>query len=93
MLLPRVVTFPGCIPPELISPPVGMPLAEYMGDAVLDISILPNMARNASVIGVARELAALTGRELKQPTIKLQTEGEPVDTSVSIEITEPELNP
>ena len=73
--------------------PVGMPLAEYMGDAVLDISILPNMARNASAIGVARELAALTGRELKQPTIKLQTEGEPVDTSVSIEITEPELNP
>ena len=37
--------------------PVGMPLVEYMGDAVLDISILPNMARNANVIGVARELA------------------------------------
>ncbi len=36
--------------------PVGMPLVDYMGDAVLDISILPNMARNANVIGVAREL-------------------------------------
>lgn len=44
--------------------PVGMPLVDYMGDAVLDISILPNMARNANVIGIARELAALTGREL-----------------------------
>src|SRR5512133_4175841 len=33
--------------------PVGMPLVDYMGDAVLDISILPNMARNANVIGVA----------------------------------------
>jgi len=29
--------------------PVGMPLADYMGDAVLDISIVPNMARNANV--------------------------------------------
>ncbi len=73
--------------------PVGMPLAEYMGDAVLDISIVPNMARNANVIGVARELAALTGRELKKPTIKLKTGGESVEKFVSIEIAEPELNP
>ena len=73
--------------------PVGMSLAEYMGDAVLDISILPNMARNANVLGVARELAALTGRALKKPTIKLKTEGESIEGLVSIEITEPELNP
>jgi phenylalanyl-tRNA synthetase beta chain len=73
--------------------PVGMPLADYMGDAVLDISILPNMARNANVIGVARELAALTGRELKKPTIKFKTNGESVEELVSIEITNPDLNP
>ncbi len=73
--------------------PVGMPLADYMGDAVLDISILPNMARNANVIGVARELAALTGRELKVPIIKFKTEGESIEELASIEITNPELNP
>jgi phenylalanyl-tRNA synthetase beta chain len=73
--------------------PVGMPLADYMGDAVLDIAIVPNMARNANVIGVARELAALTGRELKKPNLKFKTAGEPIENSVSIEITEPELNP
>ena len=73
--------------------PVGMPLVDYMGDAVLDISILPNMARNANVIGVARELAALTGRELRNPDIKYETEGQSVKDLVSIEITEPELNP
>ena len=49
--------------------PVGMPLADYIGDAVLDISIAPNMARNANVIGVARELSAITGRPLIQPDI------------------------
>ena len=73
--------------------PVGMSLVDYMGDAVLDISILPNMARNANVIGVARELAALTGRPLKKPVIEYATEGESVENLVSIQITEPELNP
>jgi phenylalanyl-tRNA synthetase beta chain len=73
--------------------PVGMPLADYMGDAVLDISILPNMARNANVLGVARELSALTGRPLKKPVIEFKTDGQPVNGLVSIEISEPELNP
>ena len=73
--------------------PVGMPLADYMGDAVLDIGIMPNMGRNANVIGVARELAALTGRGLKKPNIKYKTDGESVEDLLSIEITDPELNP
>ncbi len=73
--------------------PVGMPLADYMGDAVLDLSIVPNMARNANVIGVARELAALTGRELKKPVIKYKTSGDSVKDLVEIQITNPELNP
>jgi phenylalanyl-tRNA synthetase beta chain len=73
--------------------PVGMPLADYMGDAVLDISIVPNMARNANVLGVARELSALTGRPLRKPVIEYQTEGESVQELVSIDINEPELNP
>ncbi len=73
--------------------PVGMPLADYMGDAVMDISILPNMARNANVIGVARELSALTGRDLIKPRIKYKTEGDSVANLVSIQITIPELNP
>jgi phenylalanyl-tRNA synthetase beta chain len=73
--------------------PVGMPLVDYMGDAVLDINILPNMARNANVIGVTRELSAITGRPLKKPMVEYKTEGQPVTELVSIEITEPELNP
>ncbi len=78
--------------------PVGMALADYIGDAVLDISILPNMARNANVIGIARELAALTGRELKVTGSKLQVQPstsnlQPVTDLVEIKITDPELNP
>ena len=49
--------------------PVGMPLAEYLGDVVLEFDVLPSMARCLSVIGVAREVAALTGQELRYPPI------------------------
>jgi len=86
--------------------PVGMPLADYMGDAVLDISIVPNMARNANVIGIARELAALTGREMRKQgksKISRQVDKETgkhgvrstqsVRDLIEIEITNPELNP
>jgi len=73
--------------------PVGMPLVDYMGDAVLDINILPNMARNANVIGVARELAALTGYKLKKPIITFKTSGIPVENLIEIQIKDPELNP
>lgn len=73
--------------------PAGMPLADYMGDAVFDISILPNMARNANVIGVARELSALTGRELIKPRIMYKTGGDSVEELVTIKIGDPQLNP
>ena len=75
--------------------PVGMPLADYMGDAVLTIPILPNIARCANILGVAREVAALTGKPLRQPDYggmaQLPLRGE--TSFASIEITTPRLNP
>jgi phenylalanyl-tRNA synthetase beta chain len=73
--------------------PTGMPLVDYMGDAVFEISILPNMIRNASVIGVAREVAAVTGKTLRQPETKLPMAGPNIEGQVRIEITNPDLNP
>jgi phenylalanyl-tRNA synthetase beta chain len=73
--------------------PTGMPLADYMGDAVYDISILPNMIRNASVIGVAREIAAVTGKPLRMPKTDIQPKGESVKGKVGIQISDPNLNP
>jgi phenylalanyl-tRNA synthetase beta chain len=73
--------------------PVGVPLADYMGDAVLDISILPNVARDANVLGVAREIAALTGQTLRPPSYDFLAEGAPIAGRAYIEIRDPELNP
>ncbi len=41
--------------------PVGMPLRAYLRDDILELDLTPDMARGLSLIGVAREVAALTG--------------------------------
>jgi phenylalanyl-tRNA synthetase beta chain len=75
--------------------PVGVPLVDYIGDAVFDIKILPNIARAASILGVAREVAALTGQPLHIPDdfYQVLTEGPDIAGKAFIEITKPELNP
>ncbi|HEX6384724.1 MAG TPA: phenylalanine--tRNA ligase subunit beta [Anaerolineae bacterium] len=71
----------------------GMPLQDVLGDVVLEIDIIPNIARCASVLGVARELAALTNQSLRYPDYTVVMEGEPVGDRVVITTEEPELNP
>ncbi len=73
--------------------PVGVPLADYIGDAVFEISILPNMIRNACVLGVARELAAATGKTLRKPPTEVPASGPSIAGQAAIEIRSPELNP
>lgn len=73
--------------------PIGTPLVNYMGDAVLDINITPNIARNANILGVAREVAALTDQYLRKPSFQVLAEGPAIDGMVSLQIQEPELNP
>ncbi len=71
----------------------GTPLVEYMGDAVFDIAITPNIARDANILGVAREVAALTGQTLHPPSWDMVAKGPAIEGSVAVEIREPELNP
>ena len=73
--------------------PTGMPLADYMGDAVFEISILPNMIRNACVLGVAREMAAATGKPLRKPACNYPPTARPSQGKPPFKITDPELNP
>jgi phenylalanyl-tRNA synthetase beta chain len=73
--------------------PVGVPLANYMGDVVFEIAITPNIARDANILGVAREIAALTGTPLRPPGYELPQAGPPIQGQVAIEIQNPQLNP
>ncbi len=73
--------------------PVGAAAADYMGDVVFEVKINPNMARNACVLGIAREIAALTGAPLRPPALSVTLTGAPIAGRVGIDIREPALNP
>jgi phenylalanyl-tRNA synthetase beta chain len=73
--------------------PTGMPLSDYMGDIVLSIKILPNMIRNACVLGIAREISAVTRKPLRKPQAILPATGPSIKGKVGIKITDPKLNP
>lgn len=73
--------------------PTGTPLADYMGDAVFEVAILPNMIRDASLVGVARELSAVTGKPLKVPNRKVAASGPKIDGLAAVQINDPDLNP
>ena len=73
--------------------PTGTPLVEYMGDAIFEINILPNMIRNACVLGIAREIAAAIQKPIHNPVLKAGADGPTIKGLVTIKITDPELNP
>lgn len=76
--------------------PVGVPLADYIGDVVLTVKTNPNMARNTNIYGIAREVAALTGKPLRPLPLKpvpTTLPGDAPGAFVNIEITNPDLNP
>lgn len=71
--------------------PVGMALAEYMGDAVFDLDVTPNRPDCLSVLGVAREVAALTKQEMRLPSASYDETGPEIEKHVSVEIADPDL--
>jgi phenylalanyl-tRNA synthetase beta chain len=71
--------------------PVGTPLADFMGDIVLEVDMLPNMARCLAMIGVAREAAALFDLKLNLPPLGMKASGAPVAGQVAVRIDDPQL--
>lgn len=47
--------------------PLGVPLAEWLGDSVIEFEITPNLVHDFSILGIAREAAALTGTSVAPP--------------------------
>lgn len=72
--------------------PVGTPAVDVIGDIVLNIDVLPNMARCMSMIGIAREVAALTGAELKLPVYEPEFAKESIEGLVRVLIDDPKLS-
>jgi phenylalanyl-tRNA synthetase beta chain len=77
--------------------PVGVPLAEYMGDAVLEFEIKGPFAHLYSIFGVAREVAALLDVELRPDVLEVlerhPAELTPTANFIALEIADPDLCP
>ena len=101
MCSPQELGLPDEVDGLLILPadaPVGKPFGEFLGraggDVVYDLEVTPNRPDLNSVIGIAREIAAVTGNALKIPAIVfLNTDSEPIGDMVSVRNNEPELCP
>jgi phenylalanyl-tRNA synthetase beta chain len=71
--------------------PVGVPLGQYLGDTILDLEVTPNRADCFSVLGVAHEVAALTGKKVHEPDGSYLEQGPPIGEQVSISVADPDL--
>ncbi len=80
------------LPPDL---PLGEPVIDLLGiqDTILEFEITPNRGDCLSVIGVARELAAIYRRPFNLPAVNPQTGDRPVAEMVRIEIEDADLCP
>ncbi|MGE5840920.1 MAG: phenylalanine--tRNA ligase subunit beta, partial [Deltaproteobacteria bacterium] len=80
-----VMVLPGSLPP-------GTPVAQALDleDWALEIGLTPNRPDCACVIGIAREIAALTGEKLRKPEIRLRESDRRIETLTSVTLEDPE---
>ena len=74
---------------------LGVPLGEALGltDTILDMSITPNRPDCLCVIGIAREIAALTHQRIRYPAQMLTDQGNEIHQRTSVTIHDPDLCP
>jgi phenylalanyl-tRNA synthetase beta chain len=77
------------------NPTVGQSIAEALNlsDAVLEIGLTPNRPDCLSMIGVAREVAAIQKCSVKMPGVMLKETKTPIDELTSVQLDAPNLCP
>ncbi len=73
--------------------PIGTILKDYLGDTIFDLDITPNRPDCLSLIGIAREVAALTEQPIHLPDINYEEAESQINALVSVDIAEPNLCP
>jgi phenylalanyl-tRNA synthetase beta chain len=72
--------------------PVGAPLGDVLGESVLHLELQPNRPDCMGVLGIAREVAAVTGRPVREPAADPLTYGELGD-ALTVRIEDPAACP
>ena len=78
------------LPPDA---PLGRPLAEVLGDVILDVDVKPNRGDALSLVGLAREVAAATGAPLRPPAIEVPETGDATADHLTVEVADRTLCP
>lgn len=73
--------------------PIGTTLDSYLGDTVLDVETTANRADLLSVIGIAREVSAITGKPMKLPGLDYKESDTAIESKASVEIADADLCP
>ncbi len=72
---------------------IGTPIGDVLGDAVLDLELTPNRPDCLGIVGVARDVAALTGETLTTPSLDYETAGPDVDALAKVTVVDGDLSP
>ena len=72
--------------------PLGAPLVDLYGDIVLDVDVKPNRGDALSMVGLAREVAAVTGAPVRFPETDPAETGPAIGDRLRVEISQPDLS-
>src|SRR3954453_19401521 len=73
--------------------PLGVPLSDVCADVVVDVDVKPNRGDLLSMIGLAREVAAITGGKVHWPDITVGESGDATNDHVWVEVDDKRLCP
>ncbi|MEX0683557.1 MAG: phenylalanine--tRNA ligase subunit beta [Dehalococcoidia bacterium] len=73
--------------------PIGVPLAQVLGETVFDFDLTPNRPDLFSVVGIAREVAALTSQKVRDPSLQYPEKGALATGKAKVTIADPDLCP
>ncbi len=75
--------------------PLGTPLFDALGmkDVIFEIGLTPNRSDCLSVLGIAREVAAKLGKEVKHPKVAITDSAGDITKFASVKIDSPDLCP
>jgi phenylalanyl-tRNA synthetase beta chain len=71
--------------------PVGKRLGDVLGDTVFELAVTANRPDLLSVVGVAREVAALTGATVREPSLEFTEAGGAIKGRAQVDIEAPDL--
>ena len=72
---------------------LGQPLVNVLGETVLDFAIKAHRGDLSSVVGIAREVAAITKQELRIPQPVLHEQGKPASEMIRVTVEDSTLCP